>query len=457
LETQQILVKKLRKELDDQNTRIMAIGPAGENLVRNADISHDYYHHAARLGMGAVMGSKKLKAITVKGTRGPAYAYPEKVFELIQNFTHQARLYRLVNKRWGHTISMSGRYYATTEGVKNKQAGWDDICDLFNPIILEQEVKVWSDACHGCFVACKVPYFNRESTLGPRAGELRHDNAGGWSANTMIAGYDLQTYLCSYVDYLGLDSEDVSGVVAWMMECYERGVVSRKDLDGIDLTWGNLAAICALLKKIALREGVGAVLAGGLRIAADKFGPEAKQYAMTAKGVAITSYEPRGSLNDAVNLAATAVGELHGGRGHPTRIICDSLTICSFLRHEMKEIYGDISGWCIPMLNAACGWDLDVQQWHELVLRAATLERCYSIREGYVPARDDVLPDRFFDETVYNKYGASKDLKREDFLKARSDMYRSYGLPEDGMPTPQFLEKLGLQFTIPVLERALKD
>lgn len=457
LEAQTILKDELKKEVDDQNFRFMLIGPAGENLVRNADICHDFYHHAARTGMGAVMGSKRLKGIAVKGSKASEYVHPERVFELIKKIFHEGRLYKAQNRRMGHTTSMSRRYYKSTEGVKNKQLGWDDMCDLFNPLLLEQRYKIWNDSCHGCFVACKVPYFRNEPRLGPCAGELRHDNAGGWGANAMIAGYELQTYICSYVDYLGLDSEDVSGVVTWMMECYEKGIVTKEDLGGIELTWGNLEAICALLKRIAYRDGIGNILADGLKMAMEKIGKGSDRYAMTNKGVAITSYEPRGNLKDALGLAGTAVGELHGGRGSPLRIMYDSLTTCSFLRRPFTQIFGNADEWGIAMLNAACGWDLTPEDWDEFALRAATMERCYSIREGYVPERDDILPGRFFEESIHNKYGEPKVLSRKEFLEGMKELYHSYGLQEDGTPSAELLEKLGLGFTVPLLEKTYRN
>ena len=455
LECQKFLNRSIEESTGKQGFRFLSIGPAGEQRVRNADICHDLYHHAARLGMGAVMGAKNLKAIAVKGSKSPGYAHPNRILELIRKMHHGTRLYRVKFRRWGHSSSMAKRYYETTEGVKNKQVGWDDLCDSFNPIRLEQQYKVWGDSCHGCFVGCKVPYFRREPPLGPVAGELRHDNAGGWAANTMIPNYELQTYLSSYVDYLGLDGEDVSAVVSWMMECYEKDLVSREDLGGIDLTWGNLEGICALLKKIAYREGIGNVLAEGLKLAPKKLGKGTDKFAMTCKGVAISSYEPRGSMKDALNLALTAVGELHGGRGTPVRIIYDSLTTCSFLRRELDTIFGSVSGWGIPMLNAACGWHLTPEVWDKIVLRSVAMERCYSLREGYLPERDDQLPDRFFDETIRSKYGVPKKLNREEFLKARKRIYRTYGLADDGLPTKQSLEELGLGFIITALGEKL--
>jgi aldehyde:ferredoxin oxidoreductase len=451
LSAQQMLHQELRKELDDQHFRVMTIGPAGEHLVRNAGISHEVYHFAARLGMGAVMGSKNLKAVAVRGTKSPNYHDPKQIYDIIIKYHRDARLKKVQDRRWGHNLSVPGRYYKTTEGVKNKQLGWDPSCDLSNPLVLEQQYKLWNDACSLCHTGCKVPYFRTTPPLGPVVGELRHDNAGGWDANVMIPGFDVQTYLTPYVDELGLDSEDVSGVVAWMMECYQRGLISKEELDGIDLTWGNLPAICKLLKKIAYRDGIGDILAEGLKLAPLRLREEMAQYAITGKGVAITSYEPRGSLQDAIDLAVVPVGELHAGRGVPKRIVVDSLTFCAFLRVQIQEIFG-LDQFARDMLHGVCGWDVSQEEWLDIVQRGAYMERCYCIREGYLPLRDDMLPDRFFEETIHNKYGEPKILKKEEFLEKKEKTYLAFGLNRKGIPPRDNLEKLGMEFVIPALD-----
>ena len=454
LEAQQALHKALRKELEDQNFRIMTIGPAGEHRVRNAAISHEVYHFAARLGMGAVMGSKNLKAIAVRGTNAPAYHDPRRLYEMTTTFHKKAIMKKVEDRRWGHNLSVPGRYYNTTEGVKNKQLGWDPICDLSNSLVLEQQYKVWNDACNYCHTGCKVPSFRRTPPLGPTLGELRHDNAGGWDANVMLPGYDVQVYLTPYVDELGLDSEDVSGVVAWMMECYQRGLITKEELGGIDLTWGNLPAICKLLKKIAYREGIGDILAEGLKLAPPKLRKEMAKYAITNKGIAITSYEPRGSIQDAVDLAVVPVGELHAARGVPKRVVIDSLTICSFLRNHVQQVFG-LDNFARDMLYGTCGWDVSQEEWLDMIRRGATMERAYCIREGYVPVRDDVLPDRFFEETITNKYGEPKILKKEEFLERREKTYLAFELNRSGIPPRENLRKLGMDFVIPALEKTL--
>ncbi len=455
LATQQALRSELRKELDDQNFRIASIGPAGEHLVRNAGICHDFYHHAARMGMGAVMGSKNIKAIAVRGTHPPRYPDPSRLLELLAQFYHEARLKKAQDRRWGHNISIARRYYNTTEGIKNKQVGWDPICDKANSLILEQQYKLWNDACNLCHVGCKVPSMRREPPLGPTIAELRHDNVGGWNANVMLPGFDVQVYLTSFVDELGLDSEDVSGVVAWMMECYQRGLITRKDLGEIDLTWGNLPAICKLIKKIAYREGIGDILADGLKIAPPKIGRGTEKYAMTNKGVAITSYEPRGSLQEAINLAMVPVGELHGSRGMPRGMACDGLTTCLFLMRELNEVFGGWDNFAVQFLRPATGWDLNVDDWKDMMRRLQFMERCNCIREGYVPTRDDVLPDRFFEETIYSKYGDPKILNRKEFLELREKTYLSLELTPQGIPPRDLLKKLDMDFVIRVLEKQI--
>ncbi|MDP2726204.1 MAG: aldehyde ferredoxin oxidoreductase C-terminal domain-containing protein [Dehalococcoidia bacterium] len=315
---------------------------------------------------------------------------------------------------------------------------------------------MWGDGCAMCPLRCKVPFMRRDGPLGPKVGEFRHDSAGGWSQNVLLkGGFDTQTYLSPYVDNLGMDNEDVSGVVAWMMECYDRGLITKEDLGGIDLTWGNLEAICQLLERIVKREGIGDTLAEGLKFAPPKIGKGTEKYAMHSKGVAITSYELRGRLSDAVSMVVNACGGLHADRGGPLRIIADCLTICNFHRGPLTDVFGSFPDWGVEMLNAVCGWNITKQDWDDFTSRAHFMERCYAIRDGYLPSRDDTIPDRFFDETIYHKYGQPMKLDRKEFLEQRRILYEAYGLNQDGIPPQASLKKLGLDFVIPTLEKVI--
>lgn len=455
MKTQYTLQQELVKDLEDQDTSVISIGPAGEHLVRNANIIQEWIHSMSRLGCGAVMGSKNIKAIAIRGTRPPNYADARRLYELIKKYhtSRPALERRIGERRWGHSVSMPSRYYQTREGVKNKQLGWHPICDLSNPVILEQKYKVWTDGCHLCTSPCFVPYFRRDPPWGPVVGEMRHDNAGGFNANVMIAGYDDQTYVSPLCDELGLDAEDVSGVVAWMMECYEREIVKKEEI-GVDLKWGDVKAVCQLLKKIAYRDGIGDVLAEGLKFAPQEIGRGSGQFAMHSKGVAITSYELRGSMTDAVNLSICSVGAIHGRRATPETVFQDSATMCVFNGAAFETVFGSVHRGAAEFVNAVTGWNSTDEEMKTIMMRAYTLERCYSLREGdYVPTRDDDLPKRFFDETIHNKYGEPKVLDREEFLSMRRTRYLEYGLSEEGLPVKDNLQKLGLDFTIQSLAK----
>ena len=198
------------------------------------------------------------------------------------------------------------------------------------------------------------------------------------------------------------------------------------------------------------------LLAEGLKLAPPKLGRGSEKYAIHCKGVAITSYEPRGSMQDGVELATCPVGSLHGGRGSPERIAYDSLTLCTFLRPSVNRVFG-FENYVHQMLRATYDWEVSEEEWKNIIRRMSYMERCYSIREGYRPERDDLLPERFYTETIYNKYGEPKSMDRNVFMEWRNKLYLSYELDSNGLPPKDLLKKLGMEFVIPTLEKAAKS
>ncbi len=155
-------------------------------------------------------------------------------------------------------------------------------------------------------------------------------------------------------------------------------------------------------------------------------------------------------------MATNPVGELHWDRANPQTILMDSLTTCMFFVLAIPGIFGGMNNWAVEMLNAACGWALTLEDLNNLALRLAMMERCCSLREGHIPARDDMVPDRFFDEVIHDKYGKPLKLDRDTFLKEREKWYLGIGLNREGIPPKEYLQKLGLEFAIPVLERKIE-
>jgi aldehyde:ferredoxin oxidoreductase len=437
---------------------VLCIGPAGENLVRYANVTTEFLHSASKWGGGAVMGSKNLKAIAVRGTKGPLYANHGKVWELFRTYaTHPiTRLYKLDEGRWGHTTSMPGLLRHAAEGVKNNHLGYHKIVEKSDMHANELKYHVWTVGCPGCANACRVPFF-KHSPRGTFGGELRHDNTGGFNANIMV-GYEEMTEISALADELGIDAEEVGGIVAWAMDLYERGIITKVDLGGIDLQWGSVEATCELLKKIAYKEDrVPAALAEGYRRAYPLLGKEAEYLGFEVHGCSAPTYDVR---NQDPRFKGEGIGGLayatsHNGARMGSGIqtgLNEAATMCVFVLMAVRKIWGSDEETARIFLNAACGWELTLDDVKDIALRNYYFNRCISLREGYHPSKDDYLPPRAFDEPITDKYGTTWVWDRDEFEKEKKRYYvEILKLTEGGLPPAEGLKQLGLDFVIPVL------
>ncbi len=451
-ETEVKLRERLKAETGD-TFGVLCIGPAGENLVRYANASTEFVHCAAKWGCGAVMGSKNLKAVAVRGTRGPKYANYEKVWELFRSYATSPKtaLYKLTESRWGHSTAPASLLRYANEGIKNNHFGYHEIA--IKSDYLEHNLKyfAWTDGCPGCAAACFVPFF-KNSERGAFGGEMRHDNTGGFNANIMV-GYEEMAEIVSLEGELGMDGEELGGLVAWAMDLYEHGLITREDLDGIDLQWGNVKATCDLLKKIAYKEGrAPAALAEGFRRAYEVFGEASKWYAFEVHGCATPTYDVRNKRGG----RALAFGTSHNGARMGAGInvaLQEAATICFFALPPFEQIWGSEEEAVRVFLNAVCGWNMTVDDIKDIALRNYYFNRCVSLREGYHPSKDDNLPPRAFDEPITDKYGTTWVWDKAEFEREKKKYYvEELKLTEEGLPPREGLERLGLDFVIPVLE-----
>ena len=446
----------LRDQLNSQTGEmfgVLCIGPAGENLVRYANATTEFVHSASKWGCGAVMGSKNLKAIAVKGTKGPLYADHQKAWELFRTYATSPKtaLRKLDESRWGHASSPASLLRYANEGIKNNHLSYHDIAEKSNYFEHHLKYYAWTDGCPGCAAACFVPYF-KNSRRGAFGGEFRHDNVGGFNANIML-GYEEMIEIAALEDELGMDGEELGGIVAWAMDLYEHGIITKEDLGGIDLQWGDVAATCELMKKIAYKDGrVAAALAEGFRRAYEVFGEESKWYAFEIHGCAAPTYDVR-NKHFGMGLAA---GTSHNGARMGSGIdsaLREAATTCNFAIPPFIQIWGSAEEAIRVFLNAVCGWDSTVDNIKEIALRNYYFNRCVSLREGYHPAKDDRLPPRAFDEPITDKYGTTWVWDRAEFDEEKARHYvEKLKLTEVGLPPRDGLERLGLSFVIPVLE-----
>ena len=302
----------IRKELGDERVKVATIGPAGEKLVRFSAIV-DGRRTASRGGVGTVMGSKNLKAIAVRGTKKVALADWPKLKELIRA---QAVKFRAGKnfQAFSHLGTLTGASVTHALGiypVRNFQDGVLEGIENLHPNKCE-EIFVKDAYCHNCYFHCgsilKVksgPYATGE-VEGPEYETMY--SFGGMVGNNDMGMIVEANRICD--DY-GVDTISAGATIAFAMELYEKGILGREDLDGIDLTWGNQEAIIALLRKIVTREGVGYLLAEGSKKAAEKIGRGAEKYAMQVKGLEYPGYDPRAMKASGLNLATANFGAAH--------------------------------------------------------------------------------------------------------------------------------------------------
>ncbi|RLI08608.1 aldehyde ferredoxin oxidoreductase, partial [Candidatus Bathyarchaeota archaeon] len=289
LETEEAIKKDQGKRF-----QVLSIGPAGENLVRFACINHAGGRQLGRCGAGAVMGSKKLKAVAVQGSGTVEAARPEAFEEFRRWLNEEVKEKLKVLRELGTSAIMAATYSTKTLPTRNWTEGTFEGFERINAEAVMRFVKR-SKACYGCLVACgKISRIDS----GPYAGtEVEGPEYETLFALGSLCGID---YLESIIkanelcDRLGLDTISAGNVIAFSMECYEKGILTDKDTGGIKLEFGNHAAVLTMLEKIAYRQGIGDVLAEGVKKASKIIGKGAEKFAVHVKGLEPPGYDPRG-------------------------------------------------------------------------------------------------------------------------------------------------------------------
>jgi aldehyde:ferredoxin oxidoreductase len=451
LETENTLRDRLNQETG-QMFGVLCIGPAGENLVRFANASTEFAHSASKWGCGAVMGSKNLKAVCVRGTKGPLYADHQKIWELFKRYAANpwTGLFRLNESRWGHSKSPSMLLRYGGEGIKNNHLGYHEIVKKSNFYEHEMKYHIWTDGCPGCVCGCITPFF-KNGKNGAFGGEFRHDDMGGFNANILV-GYEEVAEFNGLVDELGMDSEELGGLIAWAMDLYEHNIISQQDLGGIDLKWGSVEATIQLIKKIAYKENLApATLAEGFRRAYKVFGDKSKWYAYEVHGCASPTSDLRNKELGAGIRNATSHCGARVGDGIMS-LLGESATCCDFQLIANMQVWGSVDEAIRQYVNAACGWNLTSQDIADIAQRNYYFNRCISLREGYYPPKDDYFPPRAFDEPITDKYGKVWVWDPDEFEEKKKEFYLTkLKLDEKGLPPRNELERLGLDFIIPTL------
>ena len=480
----------IRAELDDEKIRVLQIGIGGENLVRFAGLTNDLRHFNGRNGMGAVMGSKNLRAIAVRGSqRYQALAHdPETLLALGRKLSKSVRENPL---SWDLQVRGTPGLVEplNTAGMlptRNFRQGAFEGVDNIKWEAYEQQLLTARRSCYACAVRCKREV-NVNGQPSPYGGP-EYETIGAFGPDCGIS--DLQAIakaneLCNA--YM-LDSISAGATIAFAMECFEHGLIGLEDTGGLDLRFGNAEAMLTLLEQIARRQGFGDLLAEGSMRAAEKIGGEAKFFAIQVKGQELAMHEARGKYNVGMGYAISEIGADHLVVAHdPGFINPDSIqfksafslgiTVAQPARllndEKMKHFYilekwgslEKVVGYCffgpsprsfihpddvLTSINAATGWNLSMEDVLKIGERATNMARIFNLREGF-SRKDDTLPERIF-QGLENGPLKGLGLPREEFERALTILYTLKGWdPETGVPGLERLEALSLGWVVGLL------
>jgi aldehyde:ferredoxin oxidoreductase len=475
---------ELKQDLKSESKKpgqVLTIGPAGENLVKFASLINNKGHAAGRTGMGAVLGSKMLKAIYVSGTGKIDIAHPDKMKDLRTELkeVYEESIGISAIHAAGTATHMDVGIISGDIPIKNwQQTDWDDI-DEIGPTVIEEKIFAGHKTCYGCGVACKKDAevkdgpFKMKKGPGPEYETIA--TFGTMCLNPSIESIAKANEICNRY---GMDTITCGSTIAFAMECFEKGLISEKDTDGLSLTWGNSEAIVQMTEKIAKQEGFGAVLAQGSLKAAEHIGGNASDFLTTVKGLEAPMHDPRSAHGYGLAYAISPRGACHeasltfeaeGGMIYIPEIpeLSADLPDGSEERARLNMVaqdYGMFFSNCaifcnlggmplnatqaLNMVNYATGFDYTLDEVMRIGRRVWYAKRGLTNLFG-ARAKDDTLPKRMM--TVMEEGPTEGSLP--DMNKMLSEFYELRGFNQNGIPAKNILEDLDL----PVLAELLSN
>ncbi|MBI3973412.1 MAG: aldehyde ferredoxin oxidoreductase family protein [Chloroflexi bacterium] len=475
----------LERELADRRVRVLQCGIAGERLVRYAAMVNQCRHFHGRAGLGAVMGSKNLKAIVVRGRIVPRPVEREAAREVLEWFREHF-------DPQGDPRHLNG----TAQGIPSLQADGilptrnfqDGNFEHFRAIsgqVMSQTILVNRGTCFACAVACKREVSVPEYGVEAKHGGMEYETVAATGSLTGVGDLKRIARYSTLVNEYVLDSISTGMSIAWAQECYERGLILKEDTGGLDLSWGNADAVETLIHQIARREGFGDLLAEGTARAAQRIGRGTEQFVLTCKCQEFPMHEPRGKRSLALAYALSPTGADHmeaphdpafeGFDVHDTSPLgtlgliepVDRMDLgprkvrAFFYAQQVWSAYNAI-GMCdfvgvpigvlalqklVEYVNAVTGWQMSLHEFLKVGERANTMARLFNDREGFTAA-DDSLPPRMF-EGLGNGPLEGERIDPDEFERAKRLYYEMAGWEAaTGFPTAGKLAELELDWAV---------
>ncbi len=462
----------LQNILGGKNVRVAGIGPAGEKRSRIASVLNDHGRAAARSGMGGVMGSKNLKAIAVRGSQKPKLAKPDEFKEYVKELTQiiMKAPAREALRKYGTDGGMMAFHEMGDVPIKNWRVGkWEEGCYKVSGFYMTEKILTDIYACRMCPIGCGRVVEVKEGPYAVSGKGPEYETAAGFGPLCMNDSIEVVAKANDLCNRYGMDTISTSMAIGFAMECFEKGLITKKDTDGIELTWGNGEAIIKMVEKMARREGFGEILGDGSFLAAKRIGKGSEDFAIHVKGQELALHDPRAFFSWAVAYATAHRGACHilaptywlergltfpelgydkpldrfatEGKGTWVKIfqdfceVLESLVMCKF------SLYGNLRGnHILQLLNLTTDWGMNLKEMVQTGERGFNLKRMINVQLG-VTSKDDTLPKRLLTEPTQEGGAQGRIPPLETMLK---EYYRERGWDENGIPFLAKLEELGL-------------
>ncbi len=452
-------------------TRVACIGPAGERLVRYASIANDGGRQAGRTGTGAVMGSKNLKAIGVRGSTLPDVFDRDALNDIgrdlsVRSLGPATEKYRTLGTLANVAVFNELGALPTNNFQKSTFQGAADVSgEEFH-----STHYVKSAHCANCTIGCEQIVVTTDG--GKKStGRMEYESAFALGPLVGVGDADAVIRASHYCDEVGMDTISSGATIAWAMECFERGILSLHDTGGLELKFGSAEALLECLRLISERQGIGELLAEGSLRAAATVGQGSEAWAMQVKGLEMPGYEPRSLKTMALGLAVSTRGACHNrssayeadfservdrlqadnARGAITMdgedfsAVLDSLIWCKFLRKAFDDFYAESAA----IYEQVTGWPMSADELRRAGERINNLKKLFNIREGWSRS-DDTLPPRALSEALSDGVAEGSALTRADLDMMIAAYYRARGWTEDGDVPLAKLRELGLEDLVQV-------
>ena len=465
----------IKRDLGETNAAAICIGPAGEKLVRVSSIISDNGRAAGRCGLGAVMGSKNLKAIVAKGSGKIDVAHPDMVSKLREKIVETVKIKLKAFSEYGTSRGVEAFEEMGNLPIRNWTKGRFPEAEKISGFRMAETILVDRKACFACPIGCGRYIKISEGPYAPLEGYgPEYETIAAFGSLCMNDNLESIAKANDLCNRLGLDTISVGATIAFAMECYEKGIIDKNDTGGIELVWGNHEAIIKMVELIGRREGFGAILGEGSKRAAEKMGKGAERYAMHVKGLELPMHNPYRFKEMGLQYAVSERGACHlrgfsmlpargilfpelginkrldgftiEGKAHLVKImqdacrVVDALGICKFI-----AFFGGIPLTLLAELYVAVtGWETTLKELMKAGERIWMLQRAFNVRMG-VKREDDTLPRRFLEEPMVEGAARGQTVDLEPMLK---EYYVERGLDEEGKPKKEKLEELNLDFAV---------